>query len=76
MAKKNAVCVLRMNRGKQTNRLVLKKEDTLAVVNTDSLGINRGEHVLEGFHDQLKRFVVVREVVQNEHGRSKEGSLQ
>ena len=75
MAKNDAVCVLCINSEEQANRLVLEKEDALAVVNADRLGVNRGEHVLECLNNELKRLVVVREIVQDKHRSIEEGSL-
>lgn len=41
----------------------------------DLLGVDRGEHVLEGLADELQWLVVVREVVENDNGRVVVGRL-
>ena len=45
------------------------------MLNGDLLGVDRGEHVLEGLADELQWLVVVREVVENDNGRVIVGRL-
>ena len=49
--------------------IVLQEQHAATVLDGNLLGVDRGEHVLEGLADELQRLVVVGEVVENDNGR-------
>ena len=53
----------------------MEKKDATTRVDVNRLRVDCREHSLEGRCHQLQRLVVLREVVQHQHGRSKEGRL-
>lgn len=49
--------------------VVLQQQHAATALDGDLLGVDRGEHVLEGLADELQRLVVVGEVVEDDDGR-------